>query len=132
MIDMNKKEIINTLNRYNFDNNNYIVISGAAMVLYGIKDTTSDIDIAVSDKYYNYLLNKYRCTFDRINEYNEKVYFIDNIINFARTYYPNNKEYINDIPVQSIEKLLELKQYLNRDKDKIDIEKIKKYKGGIR
>ena len=129
---MNKKDIINTLNKYNFDNNNYIVISGAAMVLYGIKDTTSDIDIAVSDKYYNYLLNKYRCTFDRINEYNEKVYFIDNIINFARTYYTNNKEYKNDIPVQSIEKLLELKQYLNRDKDKIDIEKIKKYKGGVR
>ena len=102
------------------------------MVLYGIKDTTSDIDIAVSDDYYSYLLSNYKCTFERVNEYDEKVYFIDNIINFSRTYYQENKDYINNIPLQSIEKLLELKQYLNRDKDKIDIEKIKKYKGGVR
>ena len=129
---MNKKDIINILNKYKFDKDNYIVISGAAMVLYGIKDTTSDIDIAVSDEYYDYLLSNYNCTFERINEYNEKVYFIDNIINFSRTYYNEKKEYISNIPVQSIEKILELKQHLNRDKDKIDIEKIKKYKGGIK
>ena len=94
------------------------------MVLYGIKDTTSDIDIAVSDDYYDYLINNYKCTFERVNEYNEKVYFIDNIINFSRTYYQENNNYINNIPVQSIEKLLKLKQHLNRYKDKIDIEKI--------
>ena len=54
MIDMNKEDIINILNKYNFDKDNYVVISGAAMVLLGIKDKTSDIDISVTDSYYNY------------------------------------------------------------------------------
>ena len=48
MIDMNRKEIIEKLKQYNFDKSNYIVISGAAMVLLGIKDKTSDIDIATT------------------------------------------------------------------------------------
>lgn len=129
MIDINKEKIIKILKEYNFDKNEYIVISGGSMVLYGIKPTTHDIDISVSNKLYNYLLNNQDCTFERINEFGEKVYFIDDIINFSRTYYSNNKNFINNIPVQTIEELIKLKQYLNRDKDKIDIEKIKKYKG---
>lgn len=129
MIDMNKEEIINILKKYNFDKDQYIVISGACMVLYGIKETTSDIDISVTDEYYNYLINNYDCTFERINEFGEKVYFIDNIINFSRSYYTKKKEYINDIPVQNLDELIKLKEYLNRDKDKIDIERIRKYKG---
>ena len=68
MIDMNKKDIIDTLKKYNFDSTKYIVISSAAMVLLGIKDTTKDIDIAVSDDYYEYLLKNYNCKFERINE----------------------------------------------------------------
>ena len=131
MIDMNKEKIIQILNKYNLDKDEYIVISGACMVLYGIKEITNDIDISVTDKYYNYLLNNYDCIFERINEFGEKVYFIDNIINFSRTYYSDNKNYIDYIPVQAIDELIELKKYLNRDKDKIDIEKIMKYKGDI-
>ena len=126
---MNKEEIINILKKYNFDKDQYIVISGACMVLYGIKEITSDIDISVTDEYYNYLINNYDCTFERINEFGEKVYFIDNIINFSRSYYTKKKEYINDIPVQNLDELIKLKEYLNRDKDKIDIERIRKYKG---
>ena len=80
MIDMNKKDIIKILKEYKLDTNNFIVISGASMVLQGIKDTTSDIDIAVKKDYYNYLLKNYNCTFDKINKYNNKVYFIDNVI----------------------------------------------------
>ena len=52
---MNKKDIYETLQKYNFEKNKYIVISGAAMVIQGVKDSTTDIDIAVSKDYYNYL-----------------------------------------------------------------------------
>lgn len=125
---MNRKEIIEKLKQYNFDKSNYIVISGAAMVLLGIKDKTSDIDIAVTQDYNDYLVDNYNVTFDRINEYNEPVYFIDNIINFAVTYYSDKKEYIEDIPVQNVNDILRLKKRLNREKDKIDIEKLEEYK----
>ena len=125
---MNRKEIIEKLKQYNFDKSNYIVISGAAMVLLGIKDKTSDIDIAVTQDYNDYLVDNYNVTFDRINEYNEPVYFIDNIINFAVTYYSDKKEYVEDIPVQNVNDILRLKKRLNREKDKIDIEKLEEYK----
>ena len=125
---MNKEEIIEKLKEYNFDKNKYIVISGAAMVLLGIKDKTQDIDIAVKDGYKDYLVDNYNVTFDRMNEYNEPVYFIDNIVNFAITYYTDKKEYVSGIPVQNVNDILKLKKGLNREKDKIDIEKLENYK----
>ena len=127
MIDMSKEDIIKKLKEYNFDKESYLVISGAAMVLLGIKDKTSDIDISVTEKYNDYLLNNYNCTFERINEYNKQAYFIDNIINFSTTYYTDNKVFVDNIPVQAPEEILDLKKKLNREKDKIDIEKIEKY-----
>lgn len=127
MIDMNKKDIIDTLKKYNFDSTKYIVISSTAMVLLGIKDTTKDIDIAVSDDYYEYLLKNYNCKFERINEYGKKVYFIHDIINFSSTYYKNNRLIIEEIPIQTANDILELKLFLKREKDYKDIELIKEY-----
>lgn len=127
MIDMNKKDIIDTLKKYNFNSTKYIVISSAAMVLLGIKDTTKDIDIAVSDDYYEYLLKNYNCKFERINEYGKKVYFIHDIINFSSTYYKNNRLIIEEIPIQTANDILELKLFLKREKDYKDIELIKEY-----
>lgn len=128
MIGMNREEIIEKLKEYNFDKNKYIVISGAAMVLLGIKSKTHDIDIAVKEDYKDYLVDNYNVTFDRMNEYNEPVYFIDNIVNFVVTYYTDIKEYVSGIPVQNVNDILKLKKGLNREKDKTDIEKLEEYK----
>lgn len=125
---MNKKEIIRILKKYNFDTKEYVVISGACMVLHGIKEETSDIDIAVSKKYYKFLLKNYNCEFERINEFGEKIYFIDDIINFGKTYYSKNIEYIDDIPILNIDELIKLKRNLNRKKDIKDLKLIYKYK----
>lgn len=122
MIDMNKLEIINALKKYNLDKNEYIVISGAAMVLYGIKEETKDIDIAVTKRYNKYLIDNYDYEIEK-----GSIYYIDRIINFSTNYYSNDKRYIDDIPVQKINDILKLKLSLNREKDKIDIEKIKEY-----
>lgn len=123
---MNKNEIIEYLKNYDLDKNKYIIISSAAMVLLGIKEKTKDIDIAVTKDYYNYLLNNYNCEFETND--NNGVYFIDKI-NFGMMYYSDNKNYINDIPIQSIEQIKNLKIYLNREKDKIDLELIDKFIG---
>lgn len=101
---MNKEKIIETLKKYNFNKDKYLVISGAAMVLLGIKQNTSDIDIAVTDDYYNYLIENISCTIDRINEYGKTSYSIDQIIDFCTTYYEEDKLFIENIPVQKPEK----------------------------
>ena len=48
---MNKKEILEILKKYNFDKNEIIILSSAAMVINGVKETTNDIDLAVSENY---------------------------------------------------------------------------------
>ena len=127
MTDMNREEILQCLKKYNFDKEEYLVISGAAMALLGIKESTNDIDISVTQNYYNYLLKKYNCIFERTNEYGVDCYLIDEIINFSTTYYENNKILIDDIPVQEPQKILKLKRSLNREKDNKDINLIKEF-----
>ena len=84
------------------------------------------IDIAVSKDYYNYLLKKYNCTFDCINKFKNRVYFIDNIINFSLSYYDSEYKIIDDIKIQSLKSIKKLKESLKRDKDKKDINLIEK------
>lgn len=120
----NKDNILKTLNKYNFDTQDYIVISGAALVLQNVKEFTSDIDITVSNELYNLLLKKYNCSFEKeINNYN--VWFIDDIINFSNHYY-GKIEYIELLgyKVQTIESVLKFKKQLNRSKDNKDIQYI--------
>ncbi len=124
---MNKEEVISTLRKYNFDPSKYVVIAGASMVLQGLKDTTIDIDIAVTKDYYDYLLNNYDCEFERENE-GAKVYYIDKKINFSTNYYSEKEKIMYEgIPVQSLEGVRNLKRKLNRPKDIKDINLINKY-----
>ena len=127
MIDMNKEKIVKILNEYNLDKQEYIVISGAAMVLLGIKESTKDIDIGVTKDYYDYLLSHYNCVFDIYNVFNNACYMIDDTINFGIDYYTNDNVLIDGIPVQTIDDIINLKKSLNRKKDIEDIKKIKNY-----
>jgi len=58
---------------------------------------------------------------------NVYVYYIDNVINFSTNYYDVDYNVINGFKIQTIESILELKESLNREKDKKDIIKIKRY-----
>lgn len=120
----NKDNILKILKEYNFDSQDFIVISGAALVLQNVKEYTSDIDIATSNKLYNYLLKEYNCSFEKkIGNYD--IWFIDDTINFSNNYYEKT-EYIELLgyKVQTIDSILNLKKQLNRSKDKKDIQYI--------
>ena len=121
---MNRKEIINELKKYNLNPKKYIIISGAAMVLYGIKEETPDIDIAVTKEYKKELLSKYECELENPET---DSYIIDDVLNFGANYYKRRREYIDGFPVSTIEDLIDLKVKLNRAKDKKDLKLIFKY-----
>ena len=123
---MNKEDIIKTINQYHLDKSKFIVISGAALVLLDIKKKANDIDIWCENNYYNYLLKEYSCEFERINEFGEKAYMIDKIINFGTSFCPEQIEVIDDIKCSSLIDILKLKKFLNRDKDKLLIKKLEK------
>ena len=118
---LNKKDILEILKKYNFNPNEYIIISSAALVLQDVKEYTTDIDITCTNELYNNLLENYDYTFEKnVGQY--KVWYIDNLINFSNHYY-NEFEYIELLgyKVQTIESVLNLKKNLNREKDKDDI-----------
>ena len=98
---MTKKDIIETLNNYNLDKDKFIIISGAALVLQNFSNQTHDIDIWVSKDYYEHLLSNFICEFDRINEFENKAFMIDDVINFSFDFCPKNYVYINGYKVAS-------------------------------
>lgn len=119
--NMNRKEIINYLKKYNFNPKKYIVISGAAMVLYGFKDDTPDIDIAVTKEYKKELLKNYNCVLENVET---DSYMIDDVINFGENFYKRRREYIEGFPVMKPMDIVDLKRKLNRAKDKKDLKLI--------
>lgn len=127
---MNKQEIITKIKKYNLDNNEYIVLLTGAMTIHGIKTEANDIDLAVSSKLYNELLEKYECTLKceyKINGKMTKVYSFDDF-DFGLNYFDkDNITIIDNVPVQNIQSILKLKKSLNREKDQIDIELINKH-----
>lgn len=123
---MTKNDIIEILNNYNLDKDKFIIISGAALVLQNFSNQTHDIDIWVSKDYYEHLLSNFNCEFDRINEFGNKAFMIDNVINFSFDFCPKNYVYINGYKVASLRDCYNVKKLLNRDKDKKLLLKLEK------
>ena len=124
---MNKDQIISIIEKYKLDKSKFIVISGAALVLLGQEKTTKDIDIWCDNCYCDYMLSNYDCKFERTNEFGEKAYLIDNMINFGVSFKPKQIEIIEGIQCASLRDVLELKKFLNRDKDRNIISKLEHY-----
>ena len=123
---MTKKDIIETLNNYNLDKDKFIIISGAALVLQNFSNQTHDIDIWVSKDYYEHLLSNFICEFDRINEFGNKAFMIDDVLNFSFDFCPKNYVYINGYKVASLRDCYNVKKLLNIDKDKKLLLKLEK------
>lgn len=127
---MNKENILNIINKYKLDKDKIVITSSAAMVLLGIKEKTADIDISVSNEYYEELIHKYKDN-KLQKEYTDRngdnVYYVDGIINFGKTWY--NKEYIiiDNIKIHTAKSILEIKEELKREKDREDIKMLKEY-----
>lgn len=124
---MTEKEIYITLEKYNFPKDEFIILSGAALVINGIKHKTNDIDIAVTPKLYDYLLASYNCEEDNHINSECKAYLINNEINFGRLYYTEEYDIINGYKIQKLSDIISLKQNLNRPKDKRDLQIIDNY-----
>lgn len=123
---MNKEELLKLVDSLNLKKGEYYILGGGSLVLFGIKETTSDLDLCVSEEQFKILKDKYHleerdkneCGFYRISDLIEVV--------------PNKKENfimqeIDGYNVEQIKKILEFKLKRNAPKDKEHIEKIKKY-----
>ena len=122
---MNRKEIIEVLNKLDLPKSEYVVLSGASMVMQKVKSKTSDINISVSKELFGILKNNATIVnsflgYDvyKVNDY--EVEFSNNYSFFDKS----NAVLINDIYFQDLNSIKKMKENFNRNKDKNDIKKI--------
>ena len=122
---MNKQDIINRLNVFPYSKDEYWVITGSAMVLYGIREMTHDIDMGCTSKMADQLEKD--GYFYTLTESGNRKFVIGEDIEIFENWKFGSIERIEGIPVLSLEGLIEMKQSLGREKDYRDIALIKEF-----
>lgn len=122
---MNKKEYIEKLKQLKLDKNRYRIISGGVMLLYGLKESTADIDIQVKPDYFEEL----KTTFDfkKSSKYPYLYETVDNIEVKALDFNGNDTKIVDGYPVESLESTLKWMFEHNRPKDQQKIRTIQEY-----
>ena len=122
---MNKQDIIEKLNAFPYDKKDYWVITGGAMVLYGFREETHDIDLGCTSSLADQLEADgflYKVTAD-----GNRWFKIGQDIEAFENWLSDTVVSVEDIPVISIPGLIEMKQRLGREKDLRDIGLINSY-----
>lgn len=123
---MNKEELLKLVESLNIPKDEYYILGGGSLVMFGIKETTSDLDLCVSNELFAKLKEKYNLDEKDKNECG--FYQISDIIEII----PNPKEEftaqeIDGYKVEELKRILEFKKKRNAPKDKPYIEKITQY-----
>lgn len=119
---MDQQAVLSRLSAFPYDRNEYWVITGAAMVLYGMRAQTADIDLGCSDRLADrleadgYLFRRME-NGTRWFKYGEHIELFEGWLR-------DSIGIVHGFPVISVKGLIEMKQELGRDKDIRDIELI--------
>lgn len=118
---LDKMQILDKLKDLKFPVEDYCVMTGAALVLYGVRQETADIDIGCSSKLFKQLLQR---GFEIRKRKNHEGIVIDDCIEIFEDWMPEKKLIIQGIPVADIQEIRKYKEQLGRSKDLRDIELI--------
>lgn len=116
---MKKSDILRRLQELDFDPTQYWLITGAAMVLYGIRAETGDIDMGCTTALADLLEARGYPTVKRADG-NRRITIGDDVEIFENWLYDKVECYEN-IPLLSPQGLIEMKRFLGREKDLRDI-----------
>lgn len=126
---MKKRDILVRLEELGFDRNDYWVITGSAMVLYGIRENTHDIDLgctsALADR-----LEQQGFPTSRMEDGTRKITIGDDIEIFENWIYGTVQD-ADGVPVISLDGLIGMKRALGREKDLRDIRLIEDFTAGL-
>lgn len=118
---MNRETILKKLKELDLDRNEYIIISGASLVVHGLLDKTGDIDLSCSQEYYDSL------------DWELKVGLFDSEIKYYKDFEIGpNFNWLDDIDIiegfrfMGLKNCLKLKLIENKEKDKEIIKKLEK------
>ena len=123
---MNKIELLNLLEKLNFPKDEYYVLSGASLVLRGIKEEAKDLDLCISDELFEQIKEKYNLTDDMKNECG--FYKINDNLEIVVNKKEDFKMEIGErYNLEDLQTILNFKLKRNLSKDKKDIANIKIY-----
>ena len=122
---MNREEYKRKLDSLNLDKNRYCIISGGIMLLYGLKDTTEDVDIKVKPDYFEELKERFNVKKSPKYPY---LYELDEETEVAVLDYDDSEvEIVDGYPVMNLELQLNWMIENNRPKDQEKIKIIKEF-----
>ena len=122
---MRKTEIIQRLEELNFDPNQYWVITGGAMVLYGIREETGDVALGCTSDLADTLeAQGYPVS---VQQDGTRKLTIGEDVEIFENWLYDSVQLVEGFPVISLEGLVEMKQHLGREKDFRDIRLIERY-----
>lgn len=126
---MKKIELLNLLKELNFPKDEYYVLSGASLVLRGIREEAGDLDLCISEELFETIKEKYNLTEDKKNDCG--FYRINDDLELVVNKKENFKMQIgNEYNLEDLNTILDFKIKRNAPKDQKDIENIKKYLEG--
>ena len=123
---MDKLEIIHLLKEAAFDSGEYWVTSGAAMVLYGIRDRTRDIDLGCTSQMAD-KLEKEGYSAEILHDGSRRIVFSETVELFEN-WLEDRAVLLEGLPVVSLDGLIRMKETLGREKDRQDILLINEYR----
>lgn len=122
---MKKEEILRTLESFPYDKSEYWLITGAAMVLFGMREETGDIDLGCTEKMADELEkegNLYRRT-----ENGRRWFRYSEAIEIFEEWKTGPLVSCGDLQLLSPEGLIAMKEELGREKDLRDIALIREW-----
>lgn len=120
-----KEDIIRILKELDLPLNEYWITSGAGLVIHGVKKYTGDIDLGCTTNLFENYLRR-GCQY-RILDDNSKIVELNESIELLENWFVDEIEFIEGLPVASLESIKKQKAELGRDKDINDIKLIDEY-----
>ncbi|MEG0773880.1 hypothetical protein [Clostridium sp.] len=122
---LHKKDIIKILRDMNLPLGEYWITSGAALVIHGVKETTRDIDLGCTTNLVEQYLRK-GCKYIVADD-DTKIVEVSDKIEMLENWFVDEIEFIDGLPVGSLESIKKQKSELGREKDINDIKLIDEY-----
>ena len=123
---MNKEQLLSLLSKLNLPKDEYYVLSGASLVIRGIREQAKDLDLCISKELFEQIKDKYDLTEDKKNEFG--FYKINDLLEIVVDEKEDfNMEVCEPYNLENLSTILEYKLKRNLAKDKTDLEKIKEY-----
>lgn len=122
---MDRQEILDQLKAFPYDRDEYWLVTGSAMVIYGIRDRAADIDLGCSVKMADRLESD-GYLFGRTKDGN-RWFRVGESIEVFESWLYDSVVRIEGFQVISLNGLIEMKKKIGREKDFRDVELIRTY-----